>query len=344
MNKDITGIKLKMVKNYINKKLPDKRNFMDQLQAVNRVLENEDPEIRPLDRNRETGGLIYLKKNIPTIIVPDLHGRGDFLLSILFSKHKGEKNILEHLQDDRMQLVCIGDGMHAESRELERWKLAFEEYKADYLNNKHMSREMRESLFVMQTVILLKTSFPGNFHYLKGNHDNILNENGNGNYPFAKFTYEGEMVTHFMKKFYGTDFLHDYSRFEKNLPLLCIGENFLISHARPSAFFSENEIREYRSNPGVVYGLTWTDNGASRPGSVKRMIDTFIKNHTRRNRYHFGGHRPAQGLFRLFEDENYVQFHNPDKFVIVFIKPGTEICLDRDVIELNNIIQVLIDQ
>ncbi len=343
MNKEISALKLKIVKNYVNNKLPDKSHFMNQLHMVNRVLEDEDPDIRPLDRNRETGGLIYLKKNIPTIIVPDLHGRGDFLLSVLFSKHNGEKSILEHLQEYRMQLVCIGDGMHAESRALERWKLAFEEYKVDYIDNEYMTREMAESLFVMQTVILLKTHFPGNFHYLKGNHDNILNENGNGNYPFAKFCYEGEMVTHFMKRFYGKDFLEDYSRFEKNLPLLCIGENFLISHARPSTFFSQDEIREYRSNPGVVYGLTWTDNGASRPGSVKRMIDTFIENNSKENRYHFGGHRPVQGLYRLFEDENYVQFHNPDKFVIVFIKPGKEISLDRDVVKLKNIIQVIID-
>ncbi len=162
MNKEISAIKLKIVKNYINRKLPDKSDFMNQLHEVNWVLENEGPDIRPLDRNRETGGLIYLKKNIPVIIVPDLHGRGDFLLSVLFSKHNGEKSILEHLQEDRMQLVCIGDGMHAESRELERWKQAFEEYKTDYLNNERMTGEMTESLFVMQTVILLKTHFPGN--------------------------------------------------------------------------------------------------------------------------------------------------------------------------------------
>lgn len=339
-----SSLKIKIVDNYLSNTLPDKRDFMRQLSSTNKILENENQKIRPVDKNRNSGGLINLKKDIPTIIVPDLHGRGDFLLNIIFSQQKGGKSIIEYLQDNEMQLVCIGDGMHAESRAIDRWKLAFDEFKIDYENSENMTKEMAESFFVMQTVVLLKSYFPENFHYLKGNHDNILNEEGNGNYPFAKFCYEGAMVEHFVKKFYGARFLDEYSRFERNLPLFCVGKNFLISHAQPAVYYSKKDIIEYRNNPEVIYGLTWTDNNSSQKGSVKLMIDHYLKDSLFLNKYYFGGHRPVNGRFRLFNEENHVQIHNPNKFIIVFLKPGMEIDLERDIMELNNNINSIINQ
>jgi len=341
MNIDIQNIKNIIIQNYKNNKLPDKEEFIEQLFAVKSILENENKTIRPYDWNKKPGGLINLKKNISTIIVPDLHGRGDFLLSILCSECTQGKSVLEFLRDNEIQLVCIGDGMHAESRAIKRWKMAFEEFKKDFRVKKNMTHEMIESFFVMQTVILLKTNFPDNFHYLKGNHDNILNENGNGNYPFAKFCYEGSMVEYFVRKFYGTDFLQAYSDFEKNLPLFCIGENFLISHAQPAIFYSKKDIIQYKKNPDITYGLTWTDNGSSQEGTVAQMLNYYLKDSHYTNKFYFGGHRPVTGQFHLLNKENFVQIHNPNKFVIVFVKPDREISLDHDIIELKNRIKII---
>lgn len=343
MKTDISDIKSEIVENYIRNNLPEKREFMNQLSEVNMTLENEKQSIRPLDNNMKAGGIINLKKDIPTIIVPDLHGRGDLLLNILFIRDKRGISVIDNLKNDEMQLVCIGDGMHAESRAIERWKKAFVEYKSDYKNLGNIGKEMIESFFVMQTVVLLKIWFPENFHYLKGNHDNINNEDGDGNYPFAKFCYEGAMVTHFVKKFYGLDFLNDYSRFEKNLPVFCVGKNFLISHAQPERAFSPLEIMDYRNNPEVVYGLTWTDNGASQSGSVKSMLDYYLKDSNFENKYYFGGHRPVSELYKHFSEENYVQIHNPNKFIIAYLKSNAEIDLDRDIVELKNNIKFIVN-
>jgi hypothetical protein len=127
---------------------------------------------------------------------------------------------------------------------------------------------MMESLGLMEMVIELKMAFPNNFHFLKGNHENIANEEGFGNHPFRKFAFEGHMVARWVQTFYGKDFIDSYYEFEKNLPLFVIGRNFIISHAEPLYFFEREAIVEYRNNPDVVEGLTWTANDEADPESL----------------------------------------------------------------------------
>ncbi len=195
---------------------------------------------------------------------------------------------------------------------------------------------MVESLGVMEMVMLVKSNYPRHFHFLKGNHENIMNEHGGGNYPFMKFTNEGAMVTEYSKKFLGDAFLNSYYRFEKNFPLLAVGRNFMVSHAEPKRFFPQEEVIGYRNNGDVVEGLTWTDNGRSQPGSVQEMIGSYIKKSEREEACYFGGHRPVVDLYSSRAEGKYIQIHNPNRFVIASIKPGTGIDLNRDIVELEN--------
>ena len=55
-------------------------------------------------------GVVLLKPNIPTIIVPDLHARLDYLVSILFNGDILKSAILAKLAFNRVQIVCVGDG------------------------------------------------------------------------------------------------------------------------------------------------------------------------------------------------------------------------------------------
>jgi hypothetical protein len=310
--------------------------YQKKVEKVNRIFNNEDINIRPRDSIGRPGGLIYLKPDIPTVIVPDIHARMDFILSMLLHTNAEGNSILNKLCENRIQIVCVGDGFHSEARERSRWIKAFDEFKEGYKKHKEMDEEMRESFGVMEMVIELKTNFTENFHFLKGNHENISNEKGGGNYPFRKFAYEGIMVNEYVKIFYGEDFLNTYYQFEKNLPLLAIGLNFLISHAEPSVFYDAQSIIEYHSNAGVVEGLTWTDNDAAESGSVMKMIQNYLKPEYWEKSYYFGGHRPVSSLYNARAEGKYIQIHNPNRFIVAIIDVDKAIDLNTDIVEIKN--------
>jgi hypothetical protein len=311
---------------------PPASEYVELLNRVNRILESEDPSYRPYDKKKLPGGIIYLDPQLRTIIVPDLHTRIDFLHAALMS---GDGMPLSLLAEGRLQVVCLGDGLHNEQY-IRRWLLAYNEFKGGYRQHRFMDEEMAEGLGLMEVVMELKCAFPANFHYLKGNHENIANESCNGNYSFYKYADEGAMVTAYVKKILGKQFFNAYYRFEKNLPLFTVGRNFLTSHAEPARFFREDEIIEYRRHPEVIYGLTWTANNKAQPGSVDKMLSYYIREENRNGAYYFGGHRPVSGLFGKRARGSYIQINNPDRYIVAVIKEKGVIDLDESIIGLDN--------
>jgi hypothetical protein len=332
----INDLKQKLKSIYTRNGLPDEAEYKKLVVKVNSVIEKESDNYRPHNSEGFPGGLIRLKKNIPTIIVPDLHARIEFLLSVLLFKPFDDKTVLEMLFSGEIQVVCVGDGFHAESRAIKRWKKAFEEYQTGFKSHKNMDQEMSESLGLMEIVMEMKSQTPEYFHFLKGNHENVANEKKDGNFPFRKFCYEGEMVAHYMKNNY-KDVFQDYYNFEKSLPLFAIGKNFLVSHAEPERFLDEDDIINSKLNGEVVFSLTWTQNDASEPGTVKKMLEHYLDDVP--NSYYFGGHRIIRENYFLRAENKYVQIHNPNKFIIAFIKTDRDINLDEDVIDIENEIQ-----
>ena len=334
----INNLKERLKSIFTRKELPVESEYKDLIIKVNSVLQNESSEYRPHNSNGFPGGLINLKKDIPTIIVPDLHARVEFLLSVLLYKPFDAKTVLELLFAGEIQVVCVGDGFHAESRAIARWKKAFEEYQTGFKKHKNMDGEMGESMGLMEIVMEMKSHTPEYFHFLKGNHENIANEKKDGNFPFRKFCYEGEMVAFFMKKKY-KELFDDYYNFEKSLPLLAVGKNFLISHAEPERFLSKDEVINSKLDGDVVFSLTWTQNDASEPGTVTKMLEHYIEKENLEKALHFGGHRIIREPYKLRAENKYVQIHNPDKFNIASIKTDRDIDLDQDVIDIINEIQ-----
>lgn len=340
---ETSELQRKLIEIYRRETLPEADKYLALIERVQSVLDSEDADIRPKSSSGLPGGIVYLKEDIPTIIVPDLHARIDFLLTILLRKNENGLSTLQLLATDMLQIVCVGDGFHAEGRAAERWAGAYEEYADGYKRHDYMDEEMRESLGVMEMVKEVKCAFPANFHFLKGNHENIGNEHGAGNYAFRKYSYEGAMVLFYMEKFYGDVFLHSYAQFEKSLPLLAVGKNFLVSHAEPVAFFNKEDIIEYRDRPDVVYGLTWTANDEAEDGSVNRMLSYYLDEDNINEYYYFGGHRPVPELYHPRAEGRYVQIHNPDRFIVAMIGVDKPIRLDEDVIEIEHNINMLID-
>ena len=301
--------------------------YKELLDWVNLKLETEDEAVRPRDNRGLPGGLVQLFTNLPTVLIPDLHGRRELLLSVLFSD---KIRALDRLNGGQVQVICLGDAFHGEIRVLNRWLEAYSEFQSGFDSHSSMDEEMVENLSTVEIVMLLKSAFPDNFHFLKGNHENITNELGEGNFPFMKFVDEGAMVAEYVNRFLGPNFVRDHRRYEKNLPLLAVGRNFLVSHAEPARFFSRNDVTQFRIRPDVVAGLTWTDNDAAERGSVRKMIEHFLGK-AGKGMFYFGGHRPVPGLFNRRAAGRYIQIHNPRQYQIALLPAEGNIKLPRDI-------------
>jgi len=308
------------------------RRIAERLKTVLDLLKTEPKEWRPEDKNGRPGGIILLQQDIPTLVVPDLHGRSDYLPDLLRLKLT-EKTVFDLLRAGRVQVVCVGDGMHSERRAKERWQVAFEEYKNHFESCPAMTEEMTENLQTMAMVMKLKTSFPRQFHFLKGNHENILDEAGNGNHPFAKFVAEGPMTTYYVRKFFGETFLQDYNRFEKSLPLLARGNFFVITHARPRTTYTIDEVINYRSLPDVTEGLTWTRQQNAESDAIPTMLDALLDKNLPQ-RFWICGHTSLKNRFRYTESCFLYEIHNPDLRTVVIIDPVQPFMPEKHIIEL----------
>lgn len=301
----------------------------ESLYRVTEILKKE--VCREKDLTNLAGGLVALKDDQYTILIPDLHGRYEFLQQALTVEIEGVP-LLRRIEECTAQIVCVGDGMHGEIRVKDRWKNAFQEYIGGFVQYDSMFEEMDENFKTMKLVMDMKINFPNQFHFLKGNHENIKDESEDGNHPFAKFAAEGPMTRNFVEKFYGTEFIEQWSQFEKNLPLLAYDGNFIVSHARPKKVFTKNNIINFRRSPDTIEGLTWTRDQAAEPGCSLKMMKELIG---MENGLWFCGHTAIATLYRFWEEERIVQFHNPRKPIVVVIDPGTGFSLSNNVFDLN---------
>lgn len=315
-------------------KPPEADIFKSILKETLTVYNSENEDIRPKDKNGFGGGLIDLRGAERAVIIPDLHARRTFLKeTLLFSIDKDGVSIFERLEDKSLTVLCLGDGVHSEGAYLNRWLRAYDEYKKGFDKSTNMDMEIADSFNLMLAVMLLKIRYTDNFHFLKGNHENILNETANGNFAFAKFANEGAMTLSYFQKKYDEEILANYSKFEKELPLFVVGKNFLASHSEPGYFFTRDEIINHRDNSDLITALTWTDNYSAEEGSVDKIISYFIPENDEHT-YYFGGHRPIKDLYNKINNDRYVQIHNPRRKIICLADRDKQIDLDRDIIEI----------
>ncbi|MBT4287031.1 MAG: hypothetical protein HOD92_06805, partial [Deltaproteobacteria bacterium] len=163
------------------------------------------------------------------------------------------------------------------------------------------------------------------FHFLKGNHENILDESQNGNHPFAKFAAEGPMTKQYVKQFFGEVFLNQWNHFEKSLPLLAIGSNYVISHARPKMMFNIDQVINYKNHPDIIEGLTWTRDQMLQSNISRQMLNELLDS-GQPTKFWFAGHTTVKEQYKHWVEEALVQIHNPDKQSVVLINNG--VCLD----------------
>ena len=222
--------------------LPSHEYLFNLADKVSSLLESEKTSYRPEADNGTLGALLDFtsEEELPVLIIPDLHARSYFLSHILNFKLpeetvKGSPSVLKALSEKK-----IRDLLHSELRGRERWLNALEDFQKGNFTSQPMKDEMQEGLTLLSSVMELKLAFPDVFHVLKGNHENIMNERGEGNFPFRKFADEGEMVYRFMQEAYGDDVLMVISSFEKHFPFL--------QPLIPALLVTQNRKRSFQRN------------------------------------------------------------------------------------------------
>jgi hypothetical protein len=339
--------------------LPQARKFGDLVGEARAAMGSSQPSLRPRDSRGMPGGLLRLPA-VPTILVPDLHGRIDFLAALLGWRpplreaqprsragapsevELAGKSVAQLLEEGELCLVCLGDAFHTEQGEAQRrWASALREFASGWVRSDAMDEEMSLALSTVRIVLELLGAFPSCFFYLKGNHDNLANEEGGGDHPFRKYAMEGAMVASWFERRYGKDLLAEYRRLELDLPLAVAGPRFAASHGEPRVPLGIEDIVEYRRRAWVVEALIWTANDEAEEGSVSASLATLLGRERPLPRIArgpgprwFGGHRPVRGAYALRAGGRYVQFHDPSRYNIAFLAPNADPDPDRDVFSL----------
>lgn len=336
--------KLKKPFSVPEKKLPSHDEFSVLAEKAADVLENENESYRPKDSALNPGSLLdFSNDTIPIIVVPDLHARPHFIKNILdyklkaeteFLKTDNDETVLSALEKGLLRIVCVGDALHTE-RTAERWEAIKDEFKKKKYDGDAMKEEMTEGLTLLTMVMSLKIAFPEYFHFLKGNHENIMNVTGGGDFSFKKYADEGQMVKNFMRDYYGDDVLYLVSLWESLLPLMYISPNCVISHAEPLRAFDREEIIDARLVDGVVEGLTWTDNDDAENGSVKSTINNLLPKEQQDSAVYIGGHRPVAENYQFRQNGKYIQIHNPTRQNIALVRADRKFNPDTDLVRVD---------
>ena len=314
--------------------LPQENEFRSLLAEALSVQLKESSRYRPQNTLGSPGGLLCFPDfAFPVLIVPDIHARVSFLPKILEWRLNGE-SVLQLLSRGEALLVCVGDAFHGESRAYERWVIAYRDWISGIFAGDAIKQEMAESLSAVRIVMEIKKAFPEHFHFLKGNHENITNATGGGDFAFCKFVQEGAMCRDFVEVYYGDVILERIRQWEMSLPICAAFEDFCISHAEPACFFKKEQIVNCRvaGEEDVVAAFTWTANGEAEEGSVEQLFEELCPDAKREGAVWFGGHRSighAKCLFR--QGGRYAQLHNPDAMNFALVKAKRKFDPDKEV-------------
>lgn len=337
------SIKSKLESIYKSEGLPSVLKLDRMLSSVLKTLKNEDVSYRFPSETSKPGSLVSFSDALPVIIVPDLHARSYFFKHILdfklpeslveaFPEKKSHKplTVLDALEQKKIRLLCLGDALHSEARGKLRWY----EAETDFMNGKFcgqaMTSEMKEGLTLIQMIIECKCRFPEHFHFLRGNHENILNERKNGNMPFIKYSHEGRMVTSFMLEKYGRKLTEKYAEFEYALPLVFRTPDFIASHAEPLTAYSEEQLINACNDSETAFGLIWTANDESYLGSVEAMLNSLLPQNP--DAVWFSGHRPVfDAAFKTRCNGRLFQLHNPEEENIAIVNSSRKFNPETDI-------------
>jgi len=316
-------------------------DYIKALSKINEPLPQQDFEDslnKALEVLKDSTGIVQLRRDIDTIIIPDIHGRRKEFAKILMKKdEKGLSNI-EKLERGELQIVCIGDAMHT-MHDPKRWEKAQDEILSGSDSMPKLEDEIKDSMTTEKIIMYLIGRYPDYFHYTKGNHDNVKNSAEGGDHRFAKFSVPMASVMQkwVERKYTNTsEFLNKWSEFEHKLPLLAIGNNFVTSHAEPCkyllhdaeeademgkslSYYKELELTMediVNRTPKAVDALTWSSDDVCGGNIAEKVLATVGQDP--KNSYYFVGHTEYNQKF-LQLPNNVIRVNNGFSLEYVFI-------------------------
>jgi len=212
---------------------------LNMLREVNDRL-RQDP-FRRADADGDPGALLELPDEVTPILVGDLHGQVDNLLTILSSN-----GFLEGLEAGSAALIILGDAVHSE--------------REDQLES------MDGSVLMMDLIHRLKQRFPARVFFIIGNHDSFLPEVMKGRVPQSLIW--GDALV----RLRGPDFKAEMERFYRLSPLVVLANDFIACHAGPPrGRVSREMLVELRRYPELVRQMTFNRvQTRARPGGYSR--------------------------------------------------------------------------
>lgn len=166
--------------------------------------------------------LVQLRGDLPTVVIPDLHARQDYLDRVLDTRDPvSGSSYLDLLRQGRVQVVCLGDVMHTENS-ARFWHGAVPEHA--------LRTEMAMSLNTLQRVAQLKVRHPEHFHMLRGNHEDL----GPAIHASdCRLPLKIVRTRSALREILGQPTVAELERFFCSLPLAATGKGFVASHAAP---------------------------------------------------------------------------------------------------------------
>ncbi|OHA00195.1 MAG: hypothetical protein A3C07_00080 [Candidatus Sungbacteria bacterium RIFCSPHIGHO2_02_FULL_47_11] len=184
-----------------------------------------------------------------------------------------------------------------------------------------LNREMARGLGLMKMVMDLKLQYPHNFHFLRGNHEDV---DGDLMGDFKKGdVLQSEEVRSWLQENFGADFIAKWAKFEDTLPLLAKGKNIVVTHAAPAGNFTREQI-ESRDRKTTI-GLNWTEN---RQHSQNAIPENKLRSNMKNILANIGmtaeaqwfiGHRPTYDLYRAQCNGQLIQINDDRGYVVAFM-------------------------
>jgi hypothetical protein len=257
---------------------------------------------RPKDSQNGPGGLLDLPAEPTPIVVGDIHAQLDNLLKIL-----SLEGYLDAMERGEAYLLFLGDTVHREGDgELD---------------------EMDSSLLTLDLLAKLKTHFPKNVFWLRGNHEGFEGEVGKGGVP------QGRLLWQHSRNLRGKKYAKRLAECFELLPYLARSTDFVACHGGPPRRkTSLGELIDIRSHPRLAQELIWNRmRRTGRPGGYAKRDVKMLREAigAKKGTAFIVSHTPLSRTGTIWTDVGEVPGHhimfsaNPTKLAI-FIRSGGE--------------------
>lgn len=251
------------------------------LQQTNEIIQQDSYALKTSQKN--AGGIVVLPDHLTPLIIGDLHAQVDNLLKVLT-----ENYLIECLYANTACLVILGDAVHSEiSGEME---------------------EMDSSILLMDLIFKLKTIFPNNIFYLRGNHDSFdpeLSKNGIS---------QGLLMQQRLIELRGVQYVAEMKKLYNSLPYIAMNSSFCACHAAPPmSKVSLKELTNIHKKPKIIKEIT------TKRVQRQHHLNGYKKKDVRRFRKALGlskntpfivGHTPMDPFGSFWRDVSNIKGHH----------------------------------